>query len=135
MNEYLIKKETLDNIAIQSMNLMGKTEAVSTSTIISDLTNVNSEVNIQSELLASALVTLEGKAVGGEQATPTISVSSNGLIIATAGTKYATKQLAFQAAKTITPSTFDQVAVSSGYYTGGNVVVKGDSNLVAKNIK
>jgi hypothetical protein len=72
---------------------------------------------------------------GGEQATPVISVSSNGLITATAGSKTSTHQLAFQAAKTITPSTASQIAVSSGYYTGGDVTVAGDSNLVAENIK
>lgn len=74
--------------------------------------------------------------VGGEQATPVISVnSSNGLITATAGTKSSTHQLAFQPAKTITPSTASQIAVPSGYYTGGNVTVAGDSNLLAENIK
>lgn len=79
-----------------------------------------------------------------EQATPDITVNANGLITATvsqsagyvsAGSKSATKQLAFQAAKTITPTTVDQIVVSSGYYTGGAVTVKGDSNLVAGNIK
>lgn len=78
------------------------------------------------------------------QATPTISVNSNGLITATAtqtagyvaaGTKTATSQLAFQAAKMITPGTTNQTAVSSGYYTGGNIIVKGDANLKASNIK
>lgn len=70
-----------------------------------------------------------------EQVMPVISVSSNGLITATAGAKTSTHQLAFQAAKTITPSTSSQIAVSSGYYTGGNITVKGDANLVAGNIK
>ena len=70
-----------------------------------------------------------------EQATPIINVNSSGLITATAGTKSSTHQLAFQAAKTITPTTASQIAVSSGYYTGGNVTVAGDSNLVAGNIK
>ena len=78
------------------------------------------------------------------QATPSITVNASGLITATAtqtagyvsaGTKSATKQLAFQAAKTITPTTTNQTAVSSGYYTGGAVTVKGDSNLIAGNIK
>lgn len=59
----------------------------------------------------------------GEQATPEISVNTSGLITATAGTKSSTYQLAFQAAKTITPSTTSQIAVSSGYYTGGNITV------------
>ena len=72
---------------------------------------------------------------GGEQATPAISVSSNGLITATAGTKSSTHQLAFQPAKTVTPGTASQIAVSSGYFTGGNVIVTGDTNLVAANIK
>ena len=118
------------------------------------------------------------------QATPSISVSTSGLITASAtqtagyvsaGTKSATKQLTTQAAKTITPSTSSQTAVSSGVYTTGTVTVsaipstyvkptttksattytpstsdqtiasgtycsgtqtiKGDSNLVASNIK
>ena len=51
------------------------------------------------------------------------------------GDIYPTVEHAFQAAKTITPSTTDQIVVSSGYYTGGNITVKGDSNLIAGNIK
>lgn len=43
--------------------------------------------------------------------------------------------IAFQAAKTITPSTVNQVAISKGYYASGSVTVKGDVNLVASNIK
>ena len=90
---------------------------------------------------------------------PTISVSSSGLITAsvsgtqsvtptvtagyvssgTAGTITVsgsnTKQLTTQAAKTITPTTSNQTAVASGRYTTGAVTVKGDSNLVAENIK
>lgn len=65
---------------------------------------------------------------------PSISVSSAGLITATAGSKSATKQLSAQAAKTVTPSTADQTAVSSGKYTTGAVTVKGDANLKAENI-
>ena len=67
--------------------------------------------------------------------TPEISVASNGLITAIAGTKTSTYQLAFQPVKTITPNTVNQIAVSSGYYTGGDVTVTGDSNLIAGNIK
>lgn len=66
------------------------------------------------------------------QATPSISVSSAGLITASAnqsagyvasGTKSATKQLTVQAAKTVTPSTSSQTAVTSGVYTTGAVTV------------
>lgn len=78
------------------------------------------------------------------QATPSISVSSSGLITASAtqsegyvssGTKSATKQLTTQSGGTITPSTGSQLAVSSGRYTLGSIYVSGDSNLVADNIK
>jgi hypothetical protein len=78
------------------------------------------------------------------QATPSISVSSAGLITASAtqtagyvsaGTKSATKQLTTQAAKTVTPTTSNQTAVASGRYTTGAITVKGDANLVAGNIK
>ena len=66
------------------------------------------------------------------QATPSITVSSSGLITAsatqTAGyvaadTKSATKQLTTQAAKTVTPTTSSQTAVSSGVYTTGIITV------------
>lgn len=78
------------------------------------------------------------------QATPSITVSSGGLITAkstqtagyvASGTKQATKQLTTQAAKTVTPTTSNQTAVASGRYTTGAVTVKGDANLVAGNIK
>lgn len=78
------------------------------------------------------------------QATPSITISSDGKITASAtqsagyvaaGTKSATKQLTTQAAKTVTPTTSNQTAVASGRYTTGAVTVKGDANLVAGNIK
>ncbi len=78
-----------------------------------------------------------------EQATPSISISSAGVITASstqaagyvaAGIKSATKQLGTQGEKTITPAVSDQVAVESGKYTTGAVTVKGDANLKAENI-
>ena len=78
------------------------------------------------------------------QATPSITVSSAGLITASAtqsagyvssGTKSATKQLTTQEAKTVTPTTSNQTAVASGRYTTGAITVKGDANLKADNIK
>lgn len=77
------------------------------------------------------------------RATPSITVSSAGLITASAtqsagyvssGTKSATEQLSTQAGTTITPGTSRKTAVSSGKYTTGTVYVQGDSNLVASNI-
>lgn len=58
-----------------------------------------------------------------EQATPVIEVETNGLITATAGEKFATKQLNTQAAKTVIPSTTAQTVVESGVYTTGDIVV------------
>ena len=66
------------------------------------------------------------------QATPSISVSSSGLITASAtqsagyvsaGTKSATKQLTTQAAKTITPTKSSQTAVAKDVYTTGAITV------------
>lgn len=78
-----------------------------------------------------------------DQGTPTISVSSAGLITASvtqtagyveAGTKSATKQLTTQAAKTYTPGTSDQT-IESGVYLTGAQTIEGDSNLVEENIR
>lgn len=77
------------------------------------------------------------------QATPSIEVSSAGLITAkatqsagyvAAGTKNATKQLTTQGAQTITPGTADKT-IASGKYLTGTQTIKGDANLVAGNIK
>ena len=78
-----------------------------------------------------------------EQATPGISVDSNGLITASAtqeagyvaaGTKSAKKQLTTQTSQIITPRTYDQT-IDSGRYIVGVQTIKGDSNLAAGNIK
>lgn len=67
-----------------------------------------------------------------EVATPSVSVSADGLITATntqvagytsGATKIATQQLTTQAAKTVTPTTVEQTAVDSGVYTTGAVKV------------
>ena len=77
------------------------------------------------------------------QATPSISVSSSGLITASstqtagyvaAGTKSATKQLTTKAAATYTPTTSNQT-IAAGTYCSGAQTIKGDANLVAGNIK
>lgn len=76
------------------------------------------------------------------QATPTISVSSSGLITANAnqnagyvaaGSKSATKQLTTKSAQTYTPGTSNQT-ISSGRYLTGTQTIKGDANLKAENI-
>lgn len=79
------------------------------------------------------------------QSSPSISVSSSGLITASAsqsaagymaaGTKSATRQLTTQAGTTITPGTSAKTAVAAGRYTTGAVQVAGSSNLTSSNIK
>lgn len=85
----------------------------------------------------------DGNSPQVEVATPTISVSAGGLITASTqqgkgyvpgGSKSATQQLPTQGAKTVTPTTTEQIAAASGLYTTGDVKVAGDANLVAENI-
>lgn len=77
------------------------------------------------------------------QATPSISVSTDGKITASAtqsagyvsaGTKSSTEQLATHVAQTITPGTSDKT-IASGRYLTGTQTIKGDANLIAENIK
>ena len=94
------------------------------------------------------LIDADGNTVTGTMVdvvvpTPSISVSSAGLITASAtqssgytpgGTKSGTKQLTTRAAQTITPGTSNKTIASNIYLTGTQTI-KGDSNLVAGNIK
>lgn len=107
----------------------------------SDLTASGATVSVPAGYYPSAV---SKSVAAAEQAVPGISVSSNGLITASAtqtagyvaaGTKSATRQLTTQAATTITPRSYAQTAVSSGRYTTGAVTVSGDSNLAAGNIR
>lgn len=77
-----------------------------------------------------------------EQATPSITVSSSGLITASAsqsagyvaaGSTSATKQLTVQAEQTITPGATDKT-IAAGRYLTGVQTIKGDANLMAENI-
>lgn len=78
------------------------------------------------------------------KATPSITVSSSGLITASAtqsagyvtgGTVSNTKQLSTQGYMMVTPGVNQQKAVSSGVYTTDNIYVSGDTNLTSSNIK
>lgn len=109
------------------------------------LENPGTAIDLRS---GKSLIAPDGSVVTGtvpevEQATPSISVSSGGLITASAaqvggivadGTKSTTQQLTTQGAKTVTPSTSTQTAVASGRYTTGAVQVAGDANLKPENI-
>ncbi len=110
-----------------------------------DLSNPGNAADL---LRGKQLLDTDGKPVTGTmpvvtQATPSISVSSSGLITAKAeqsagyvsqGTKSATKQLATLPARTITPTKTDNTIYGQVYLTG-DLVVSGDANLLADNIK
>ena len=131
---------------IPAPDMAARIGAIETGIQLPTLTNPGAAGDLRS---GKQLIGQDGSTVNGSlsevtQATPSISVSSSGLItasatqsggIVTAGTKSATKQLTTQAAKTVTPGISAQTAVSSGVYTTGAVTVAGDSNLIAKNIK
>ena len=99
------------------------------------MSNYNNSLQSNNASLQTLISKINALPEATEQQAPSISVNASGLITATAGTKSSTYQLSFQPTKTITPNTANQIAVSGGYYTGGNITVKGDSNLVAGNIK
>lgn len=107
-----------------------------TPTTSSQTVNPDSGYDGLSEVTVNAMPT-------ATQATPSITVSTGGLITAkstqsagyvVSGTKQATKQLTVQAAQTITPGTSNKT-ISSGRYLTGTQTIKGDANLKAENIK
>lgn len=129
--------DTSDATAIASDILADKTAYVNdekiTGTIatktVNDLSVSGNKVTVPSGYYAS---NVEKSVATATQATPSISVNSSGLITASvtqsagyvsAGTKSETKQLTTQAAKTITPTKYEQTAVASGKYTTDDVIV------------
>lgn len=130
-------QQLLDGInALPSQSTPSYQEKTVTPTTSSQTVTPDSNYDALSKVIVNAMPT-------ATQATPSITVSSAGLITASStqsagyvasGTKSATKQLTVQAAKTVTPTTSNQTAVASGRYTTGAITVKGDANLKADNI-
>lgn len=134
-----------DNIA-KDVSIFGVTGTHEGGIILPTLTTPadTSDIRVNKQTIDSNGSIITGTLPEVEIATPSITVSSSGLItasatqsggIVTAGSKSATQQLPTQGAKTVTPTTTQQTVVSSGRYTTGNIYVAGDSNLIADNIK
>lgn len=136
---------TSENIA-KDVSIFGVTGSHEGGIILPTLTTPaeTSDIRVNKQTIDSNGSIITGTLPEVEIATPSITVSSEGLItaqtsqnagIVLSGTKSTTQQLATQSSKIVTPSTAQQTAVSSGKYTTGNIYVAGDSNLVADNIK
>lgn len=108
--------------------------AIETGADVSGVTAAAADVAAGKKFVGADGVLRDGDMPSVTQATPSISVSSGGLITASAtqsagkvaaGTKSATKQLTTQGAKTVTPTASEQVAVPAGVFTTGAVKVAG----------
>jgi len=138
-----IREKDGTTAAIPASEFPNRIRAIQMGVDTSDATAAASDIlSAKTAYIASGKVT--GSMPTKSQATPSISVSSSGLITASAiqetgyvkgGTKRATKQLSTQPAATIIPGASSQTAVYSGRYTTGSVTVAGDTNLKAANIK
>ena len=137
--DLLIQNTTLYDLADKIRVLSGTENAMTPAEMQTTLETHNTEMtqvlSEQDAKLAELATALEGKAGAPALEIPIITVLDNGLITATANNLTAEEQLVTQAAKTIIPSASNQTAVSGGVYTTGDVMVAGDSNLLAENIK
>ena len=81
-------------------------------------------------------ILIKGSGGGGTQKTPTLEVSSEGLITAKVdGEVVASKQLPTRVGGYVQPGTSNVTAIAAGTFATGYLYVSGDSDLVASNIK
>lgn len=66
---------------------------------------------------------------------PSINIGSDGVVTASANGLTAEKAMSIKGHTTITPGTSNKTAISAGTYATGNIIVAGDTDLVADNIR
>ena len=97
-----------------------------------ELTNAADAIRSKLGTTVTYTVSQFGDAINSIQSTtsetPTISVSTGGLITASANGQSATQQLSVQAATSITPTESQQTAVAAGRYTTGAITVNAIPN-------
>jgi hypothetical protein len=152
MNEYLVKKESLTAIANEIRTLAGTTDALGLAAMATHTVDANTEVNTQKNLLTQIQAALQGKGLPDvdvelklqdKTVTPTTSkqtVSADsgydglGTVAVNAIPSDYVKPTVNKGATTYTPTTSNQTIAAGTYLTGAQTI-KGDSNLVAGNIK
>ena len=126
-------------IADEIRELSNTSNKMNLDTMTNNLSEANSEINTQTDLIEQIVTALNGKAAGGDITLPTLNnpgtasdllegkelIDGNGNVV--------TGTIPTQTAQTITPGTTDKT-IASGKYLTGTQTIKGDANLVAENI-
>lgn len=157
--QYIIQKQTLENIAdtiraktgltgdIKISDITPDNEEIMSNTSLPKLTNPASPYHILTdyEVIDENGNVVVGEMISGPGMEHEIGISEDGVVISkvvfieegfvASGVHRKEAQLNTQPAKTITPGATEQIAVEAGKYTTGDIIIEGDSNLKAENIK
>lgn len=151
MAKYVIDDSTLTSIADSIRRKTGSIDDIKTNEMATTLDLIPDRADDDVVVSSGNVTVFAGNYVADVYKTvdsvpldtPTIEVTPDGVIKATVSqpdgyvfedTQESTEQLPVAESNRITPSTEEQVAISSGTYATGDIVVEGDSNLLPENI-